>query len=619
MDQAEAYAAIQERARLITGFTLVIIIAVTLWVLSRWRQQNLSALHDAMAQRIQAEESFRTLCEQSLQGITISQGSPSRLVYVNPKWTEIFGYPTEAALSFSEEERWQLIHPDDRELVKAYHQDRLSGKEVTTNYQFRILRPDGAMRWVEVFAGLVNYHGETAIQVIYIDISKRKQAEDALAVEKERLAVTLSSIGDGVISTDLAGQVTLVNKVAESFTGWSQKEAVGQPLTQVFHIIHEVTRERREDPVSKVIKTGQVVMLANHTVLIGKDGREMIIADSAAPILDQSNALIGVVLVFRDITEKTLAEKNRRKLETQLRQAQKMEAIGTLAGGIAHDFNNILGSIFGYTQLAMDDAKLGVVNPYFLEETLKAAKRARDIVRQILTISRQTEQLKRTFEVSSIIEEGLKLIRASLPANIIIQPEITTGATTILGDPTQIHQVLINLCTNAAHAMAEEGGTLGIALTEFYLDADSAARYLNLSPGPFIKLAVSDTGDGIEGRILERIFDPFFTTKDIGKGTGMGLTIVQGIVKNHGGAISVYSHHGRGSTFNILLPTVSGKPELTGDVVDAIPKGTESVLLVDDEPGLADTGKRMLERLGYKGPLTHIRAENTVKGFCGMW
>ncbi|MBF0551649.1 MAG: PAS domain S-box protein, partial [Deltaproteobacteria bacterium] len=559
MDQAEAYTGIRERSRLITGFLLVVIILVTLWMLARWRQQNLAALHGVMVRHLQAEESFRLLCEQSLQGITISQGSPCRLVYVNPKWTEIFGCSATAAVAFSEEERWQLVHPDDREMVKAYHQDRLAEKEAPPNYRFRILRPDGEVRWVEVFASLVNYQGEKAIQVVYVDITERKQAEEALlkseeryrllfnhaplgiayldhngitldlnekfseiigasreqalgfnaleklrdeqmlravkdalsgnigryegdyvsvtggkttpirgvfkqipcaqgdlfcavglieditaqkqaehdlAAEKERLAVTLRSIGDGVISTDLAGRVTMVNRVAESLIGWSEAEAVGRPLPQVFNIIHEISRKRREDPVSQVIKTGRVITPANHTVLISKDGREMIINDSAAPILDQSNALIGVVLVFRDITAQTRAEEDHQKLEAQLRQAQKMEAIGTLAGGIAHDFNNILGSIFGYTQLALDDAKSGAVNPEFLEEVFKAAKRARDLVKQILTISRQTEQEKKPFELASIVQESMKLIRASLPANIIIQSEITTAAATILGDPT---------------------------------------------------------------------------------------------------------------------------------------------------------------------------------------
>ncbi|MBF0477172.1 MAG: PAS domain S-box protein [Deltaproteobacteria bacterium] len=723
IDQVEAYAAIRENARLITGFTLVIIIAVTMWVLSRWRRHNLAGLHGATIRRLQAEESFRLLCEQSLQGIVISLGSPSRLVYVNPKWTEIFGYPAEVALSFSEEERWRLIHPDDREMVQTYHNDRLAGKEVPPNYRIRILRPDGQVRGVEVFAGPVNYQGQKAIQVAYIDITERNQAEEALlkseeryrllfnhapigivyyshngvildlnekiteilgvpreqaigfnvlenlrdeqmlraikdalsgnigyyegdyvsvkggkttsirgvfkripcaqgdlfgaiglvedmtaqtraehdlAEEKERLAVTLESIGEGVISTDLAGRVTLINKAAESMTGWSQEQAAGLPLSQVFNIIHGVTRKRRENPVSQIIKTGRVITPIHHTVLINQDGREMIIDDNAAPILDQSNALIGVVLVFRDISAQTQAEEDRLKLEAQLRQAQKMEAIGTLAGGIAHDFNNILGSIFGYTQLALEDAKIGAVNPDFLGEIFKAAKRARDLVRQILTISRQTEQEKKPFEPASIVKESIKLIRASLPANIIIQSEITTAGATILGDPTQFHQVLINLCTNAAHAMADQGGTLSITLTGFYLDTDSAAGYLNLNPGPYIKLTVRDTGHGIDGPILDKIFDPFFTTKEFGKGTGMGLAIVQSIVKNHGGAISVYSRPSGGTTFNILLPAASDKPELIGDIEETIPKGTESVLLVDDEPGLAETGKIMLERLGYK-------------------
>ncbi|MBF0552545.1 MAG: response regulator, partial [Deltaproteobacteria bacterium] len=273
---------------------------------------------------------------------------------------------------------------------------------------------------------------------------------------------------------------------------------------------------------------------------------------------------------------------------------------GTLAGGIAHDFNNILGSIFGYTQLALDDAKAGIANPEFLEATYIAAKRARDLVRQILILSRQSKPEKKPTDLSLIIDEGTKLLRASLPADILIQTEISAEEAIVLGDPAQLHQVLINLGANAAHAMAESGGTLFISLIDFYLDPDSATGYIDLTPGHYVKLTVSDSGGGIDPGIIDRIFDPFFTTKDIGKGTGMGLAIVHGIIKSHGGAISVYSLPGRGSTFNILLPAVSSKPESTNDVEETIPPGTESVLLVDDEPGLADTCKRMLERLGYK-------------------
>ncbi|MBF0549214.1 MAG: response regulator, partial [Deltaproteobacteria bacterium] len=311
-----------------------------------------------------------------------------------------------------------------------------------------------------------------------------------------------------------------------------------------------------------------------------------------SPIRDPEGKITNFVSINRDVTMQA-------RLENQLRQAQKMEAIGTLAGGVAHDFNNILGSIFGYTQLALDDAKSGIVNVEFLEEIFKAAKRAKNLVQQILVLSRQTKYEKKPIELAPIIYESMKLMRASLPANIEINQEILAEKTTILGDSTQIHQVLMNLCTNAAHAMQENGGTLNIRLADVYLDARDAVKYIGMSPGPHLRLTVSDTGHGMDRRTRDRIFDPFFTTKEMGKGTGMGLAIVHGIIKNHGGAITVYSEPGQGTTFNILLPRMNSQSELTIDQSETIPTGSETVLLVDDELGLLEAGKMMLTRLGY--------------------
>ncbi|MBF0508787.1 MAG: response regulator [Deltaproteobacteria bacterium] len=330
-----------------------------------------------------------------------------------------------------------------------------------------------------------------------------------------------------------------------------------------------------------------------------KDGSVFYADILSSPInISGVESLLGM---FRDCTERVNAGEEKARLEALLRQAQKMEAIGTLAGGIAHDFNNILGTIFGYTQLAIDDAKSGLANLEFLGEIFKSAKRARDLVQQILVLSRQSRHEKKPVDVSVIIEEGIKFLRASLPSNVVIRKEMSVGEAVILGDSTQIHQVLINLGTNAAHAMAEKGGNLDIGLTDFHLDADSATRYVDLKPGPYLKLTVQDSGHGIAPSVIDRIFDPFFTTKDIGKGTGMGLSIVHGIVKHHGGSVNAYSEPGKGSIFSVLLPKFIGvkAAEIT-EVTTEIPRGSERVLLVDDEPGLIATHENILVRLGYR-------------------
>ena len=304
--------------------------------------------------------------------------------------------------------------------------------------------------------------------------------------------------------------------------------------------------------------------------------------------------IINHVSIHRDITHEM-------KLERELRQAQKMEAIGTLAGGIAHDFNNILMAIVGYTQLA--HTRVSETNPIrrFLEEVLKASSRAATLVQQILTFSRQTEQELKPVQVGPIIDEALKLLRSSLPSTIEIRQttKVPPDGGTILADPTQIHQVLMNLCTNAAHAMRTKGGLLSLELSDTVLDDALVSQYPGVSPGPHLLLSITDTGHGMPPTLIERIFDPYFTTKGPGEGTGLGLAVVQGIIKSLRGAISVYSEVGKGTTFDIFLPTIQTDVAQEPTGLAALPTGGERVLFVDDEVTLVELGKEMLESVGY--------------------
>ena len=283
----------------------------------------------------------------------------------------------------------------------------------------------------------------------------------------------------------------------------------------------------------------------------------------------------------------------------QLRQAQKMEAIGTLTGGITHDFNNILAAIIGYTDLAIIDIPDGSKARYNLLEAKKAIRRAKELVNQILTFSRQSEQKLIPVKISIIIKEALKLLRASLPTTIEIHKHIERDTGTIKADPTQVHQVLMNLCTNAGHAMRENGG--GILDVRLRNVSISKKSEIDLDPGPYVKLTVSDTGHGITPDVLERIFDPYFTTKEKGEGTGLGLSLVHGIVKDHGGTITVESEPEKGTTFHIFFPRIE-EAEKGADKVaeEPLPNGQERILFIDDEFALVDIGKQMLEYLGYK-------------------
>ena len=306
------------------------------------------------------------------------------------------------------------------------------------------------------------------------------------------------------------------------------------------------------------------------------------------------------LMLKREIAERRQAEEKRKQLEAQIRQAHKMESMGILAGGITHEFNNIIGIIIGNTEIALYDIMQGYSPQAKLEEVLKACLRAEEVVKQILTFSRQGEQEKRPLQVSLVVKEALRLLQATLPTTIDIRKNIESQSGTVMADPTQIQQVLMNLCTNAAHAMRENRGVLGVSLADVDIDADHAAPYPDLHPGPYVKLTVSDTGHGIEPELLERIFDPYFTTKRPDEGSGMGLAVVHGIVKSHGGMITVESKVGEGTTFHIFFPGVEREVTFRTEPPEHFLMGNERVLFVDDEQAMADTGKQMLEALGYK-------------------
>jgi len=303
--------------------------------------------------------------------------------------------------------------------------------------------------------------------------------------------------------------------------------------------------------------------------------------------------------LVREVEAHRRAEEEKKGLENQLRQAQKMEAIGTLAGGIAHDFNNILSPIIGYSEMIIDDApeKSPLTNK--IEQILMAATRAKELVRHILTFSRQTEQELLPLELHPIIKESLTLLRASIPSTIEIRQKIDTGCRPVLADPTQIHQVLINLCTNAFHAMRDRDGILGVEMSEVEIGAADCMA-MKLDPGRYVKISVSDTGHGIPKNILDRVFEPYFTTKKPGEGTGLGLSVVHGIVKSNHGEIKIYSEPGKGTTVNIYLPCIESDgfaPKKSSR--EAVTGGNESILIVDDEEYIVTMLNEMLERLGY--------------------
>ena len=420
----------------------------------------------------------------------------------------------------------------------------------------------------------------------------RHRAETELKKTKEWLATVLRSIGDAVITTDSNGLVTSMNPVAEALTGWKEDEAKGKRMTEVFHIINEQTRKRVENPVEKVLRNGVVVGLANHTVLIDRQGTEHFIDDSAAPIKNDMGEIQGVVLIFRDITEK-------RKMLAQAQQAQKMEAIGVLAGGIAHDFNNLLMGIQGNASLMMLGMDPGHAHYRRLKDIEQFVQRGANLTRQLLGFARGGKYQVAQVNINELIEENSSLFGRT-KKEITIYTKYYDGLWKVDGDRGQLDQALLNLYVNAWQAMPE-GGSIYIHTENVDID-DSFVRPYKVEPGRYVKISVADNGVGMDEKTKRRIFEPFFTTKEMGTGTGLGLSAVYGIIKNHGGFIDVLSSKGEGATFEIYLPASKGKGD--GDkktklIDDDIPIGTETILFVDDEEMVMNVGAEILERLGY--------------------
>jgi len=390
-----------------------------------------------------------------------------------------------------------------------------------------------------------------------------------------------------------------VNKAVERIEKVRREEIIGKKVTDVFPGVAEFGLL---EVMRRVARTGKSAL---HPASFYKDERLQGWRESSVYCLPSGE----IVTVYNDLTAQKQAELEKQAMEAKLQHSQKMEAVGVLAGGVAHDFNNILSIMLGNAELALDSLPEGRQEAANVMEIITAGLRAKEVIHQLLSFSRHSDVRMEPVSIIPIVKETLSLMRASIPANIEIRQNIVRGKRAVLADPTQIHQVLINLCTNAAHAMEATGGVLRVDICEIEVDADNAARYPGALSGNYIRLIVADTGCGISEDLQCRIFDPYFTTKEMGKGTGMGLAVVHGIVKNHGGTIAVHSRSGQGSTFTILLPATQSQAQDITPKREAIPRGSERILLVDDEASLLKSWGTILERLGYHVTSTSIPTE----------
>jgi len=420
-----------------------------------------------------------------------------------------------------------------------------------------------------------------------------KQRMEMLRASEENLSITLNSIGDCVIATDINGLITRMNPAAEALVEQPLSEAKGRPLSEILPLFDSKTKEPIHDITQEVLTSGITLNLPPKATLILPDNREKFIADCAAPIRNPDGKITGCVLALRDITEK-------QQLEVRLAQSRKMDALGQMAGGIAHDFNNMLTPILCASQLLEKDEIKPEDRKKFAKMISTAGHRAAGLTQQMLTFSRKAPSSMDVIDLRDIIDESRAMLQHAIGSNISIRTQRPLQPMMTLGDASQIQNIFFNLALNARDAMPQHG-TLSFQLKRIHLDAEHCRLHSHeIEPGSYIEVQVSDTGEGIDSHDLLKIFDPFFTTKEAGKGTGLGLASVYGVMKKHNGMVSVYSEKGHGTVFHLYFPETQRTKNEIPDTPPEKPKGSPKVLLIDDDETVRDVTTALLENLGYK-------------------
>ncbi|MCG6533652.1 MAG: PAS domain S-box protein [Syntrophales bacterium LBB04] len=532
-----------------------------------------------------SEERFSKAFNANPAPMTISEIETGRFIDVNEQTLRTLEFIREEMIGHTSHELGIWDDPECRtRLVMQLHREG-SFREIPVRFITKSRKTLDVLWSAEIIT--LGYR--KVLLSLFFDITDRRQAEEELKASEERYRVAIEGSNDGIAILKDEQNIFCNHKFLEIFGYDRTEEIVGQPISKVVHPddLNRVTEFKR------LRQQGEQAPSRYEFKGVRRDGGMVFIEVSATQTTYRGEI---VSLVFmRDVTE-------RKKLEFMLQQAQKMEAIGTLAGGIAHDFNNILAIIIGCTELSLITTPKDSPIHNHLSQVLEAGYRATDLVQQILTFSRKTVLEKKSLRLSLVIKEILKMMRASLPSTIHIDQHIEPDSGFVLADPTQIHQLLMNLCTNAAHAMHENGGVLTINLSNVDVFPMNQDIPPDVVPGHYLFLTVSDTGIGMNHAVLDRIFEPYFTTKEPGEGTGLGLAVVHGIVKSYGGTILVQSEPGKGTTFQIFLPRTD-RPTVTQESktsFESLPLGREKILFVDDEQTLLKIGKKMLEHLGYE-------------------
>ena len=515
-----------------------------------------------------------------------------RIIFISPSILKLSGYTVQEAIGLKMAEDLYLIPEERKKLIAVLQRDGY-----IDDFESQIRRKDGSTWWASTNAHFFKNDKGTILGVegVTRDITDRKQAEDALKEREEQYRAVVDNLGDSIMRYDCDYRHIYANPTALETTGLAADRYLGKTHHEMGFSEHLC--QLWEKNIQLVFDTGKQQNSEFDVELAqGKMSMEL----QLNPEFATNGTVKSVIGISRDVTVRKQAEAEKTQLESLLRQAQKMEAIGTLAGGIAHDFNNILFPIVGFAEMLQEDLPQNSPEQESITEVLQAALRASDLVKQILTFSRQSDKELKPVKLQSILKEALKLLGSSIPKTIDIQTDIDPNCGVVVADPTQMHQIIMNLATNAYHAMQDSGGKLKISLIQAQIESIPLG-FSELIPGKYALLKVIDTGIGIKKNVMDKIFDPYFSTKEKGKGTGLGLSVVQGIVKSCNGDIHIYSEPGKGTEIHVYLPIMkkasnSGKQ----DSLQPIQGGSERILLVDDEKAIIKMEQQVLERLGYQ-------------------
>ncbi|MCB9480879.1 MAG: PAS domain S-box protein [Desulfobacteraceae bacterium] len=541
----------------------------------------------------ESEERFSLLLRASFGGIGIHDKGV--IVDCNMGLSEITGYSREELIGM---DGLKLVAEESRPLVMKNISTGFS-----STYDVVGMRKDGTYYPVEIRGKNIPYHGRTVRVTEFRDIAERKKIEHSIRESEENLRATLNSIGEGVIAADKKGFITRMNPTAEKITGFSTSEAVGKSICDIIKCLDEKGEIIKKDPAELIMSIGETLIISECRAILSKDGAITQASCSGSPIRDLDQNITGIVIVIRDISEES-------KLYKQLQQSRKLEAIGQLAGGIAHDFNNMLSGIMGSAELMSnfypDDPKLSK----YCKIITDAASRAGSLTSKLLAFARKSSIVSSKVDLHILVKDAVSLLKRSVDKKIIIKAELNASRSIVKGDSSQLENIFLNLGINSSHAMPD-GGEL--VFTSRLIELDEKYCIISpfdLTPGRYIEVEVRDTGTGIDHENLEKIFDPYFTTKENGRGTGLGLAAVYGIVQQHKGAVSVYSEKGAGTVFHIYLPIASGSSSIDENHKTEYFFGQGKILVIDDEEIIRNVAKSLLESLGYEV----VTAENGRKG-----